>query len=169
MSVHKTAGTKFYIGPVTNPGTIEALTDVAAIASFEGIHSWIEVEEVEDFGEIGDTSEELTFTAVSNRRVRKMKGPRNAGSMALTVGRDPLDPGQEALVAGEKTDFNYAFKIEYADARTENHTNSVEYFCGAVISRPTNLGNVSSVTRRTFNIGVNTAIYEVPSAIIASP
>jgi hypothetical protein len=168
MAIHRTAGSKFFIGPVTDPDTIEALTDENAVLAFEEISGWVEVEEIEDLGELGDTAEEITFTALNNRRVRKMKGPRNAGTMAVVVGRDPLDDGQAALVAAERTDFNYAFKVEYNDARTEGHTNSVEYFVGTVLSRPTNLGNVSNVTRRTFNIGVNTAVYEVASELLSS-
>jgi hypothetical protein len=171
MAVSTTAGTKFYIGPVVNPDTIGALSDEDAVTFFEAFETsdWTEVEEVEDLGEFGDTSEEITFTALGNRRVRKMKGPRNAGTQNVVVGRDPLDPGQQAMVAAEKTDFDYAFRVEYADARDENHTDSVEYFGAKVMSRAGNLGNVSNVTRRTFGVGINTAVYAVDSEVITSP
>jgi len=39
--------------------------------------------------------------------------------MAVVVGRDPLDAGQAALVAAEKTRFNYALKLAYNDARDD--------------------------------------------------
>lgn len=169
MAIHKTAGTKFHISPTpVDYDAINAMTDEDAIEFFEEISDWIEVEEIEEFGELGDTSEEITFTAVGNRRVRKLKGPRNAGTQTLTVGRDPLDDGQEQLVAAEKTDFNYALRLTLADARTPNHTDSVVYYAGLVMSRPTVLGNVSATTRRTFTVGINTGVYEVASELISS-
>lgn len=162
MAVNKTAGARFYIGPDMNVDTLNDMDDAAALAFFEAIaaEDWTEVEEIESFGDLGDNSEVATFAAVDDRRVRKFKTTRDAGTMALVCGRDPLDEGQIALVAAEKTDFNYAFKLVYNDAREESYSPSTDYFGGMVMSRPTNLGGVQDITKRTFNIGVNTAIYE---------
>lgn len=161
MAIHKTAGARFYIGPVSNPDTIEAMTDENALAFFEAIAdgSWTEIEEIESFGDLGDNSEVATFASVADRRLRKLKTTRDAGTMAVVCGRDPLDEGQIALIAAERTDYNYAFKLVYADARDADHSPSTEYFAGMVLSRPTNIGGVQDITKRTFNIGVNTAIY----------
>lgn len=170
MAIHKTAGTRLFVSPTAvSTDMINAMSDSDAITFFEAIDDWLEVEEVEDFGELGDTSEEITFTAVGNRRVRKLKGPRNAGTQAITVGRDPLDDGQEAFIAAEATDFNYPIMITLADAQTPNHSNSVLYYAGLVMSKPINLGNVTVVTRRTFNVGINTAVFEVASEVLAVP
>jgi hypothetical protein len=163
MVVRKTGGSRLFVGPVANVDTINAMGDAAAVAHFEAVTGWVEVEEVEDFGTIGDTSDEITFTAVKNIRVRKLKGPRNAGTQTVVVGRDPLDDGQEALLDAEKTDYDYYFKIEMNDARGDGYTKSVQYYAGLVMSGQTNHGNVSNVTRRNFNIGINTAVYEVAS------
>ncbi len=162
MAIHKTAGARFYIGPVIVPDTVEALGDDAALAFFQAFSDdtdWVEVEEVESFGDLGDNSEVAKFASVADRRIRKLKTTRDAGTMAVVCGRDPLDEGQIALVAAERTDFNYAFKLVYNDAREESYSPSTEYFGGMVMSRPTNIGSVQDVTKRTFNIGVNTAIY----------
>lgn len=169
MAIQTNAGTRFFIGPVTAVESIDFSTPEDALDDFEDISGWIEVNEIEDYGQLGDESAEVTFTAVKDRRVRKLKGSRNAGTMAIVCGRDPLDPGQIALIAAERTDFNYAFKIEYSDARDEDHTDSVEYFIGLVMSRPTNLGTVDNVQRRTFNVGVNSEIIEVLSDEIPDP
>lgn len=170
MAIHTNANTKLFISPVSvNVDTINGLSDSAAVDFFEGISDWIEVEEIEDFGELGDTSEAITFIAVNNSRVRKLKGPRDAGTQAIIVGRDPLDDGQEAFIAAERTSFDYAIKIELNDARTEDYSNSVLFYAGKVMGAPNNLGNVSNVVRRTFNLGINTAIYEVASAIQSAP
>lgn len=168
MAIHKTAGAKFYIGPNINPDDLNALSDAAAVAYFEALTGWVEVEEIEDFGDHGDSSEAITFTAVSNRRVRKLKGSKDAGTKNIVVGRDPLDDGQVALAAAEGTDFNYAFKVVHADARAAGYSDSVEYFGGMVMSKATQQGSVNTVTRRTFPIGINTAIYEVLSEQVSS-
>lgn len=163
MAVSTTSGARFYIGPVVNVDTIQANTHEQNVTLFEAIanEDWTEVEEVESYGDLGDTSEAATFASVTDRRVRKMKTVRDAGTLALVVGRDALDEGQIALEAAEETDFNYAFKLVYKDARDEFDTDSVEYFGGMVMSRATNIGGGSDVTKRTFNIGVNTGITAV--------
>ena len=165
MAIHSNADSKLFISPVpVTVDTINAMTDEEAVAFFEGINDWIEVEELEDLGELGDSSEEITFTAINNSRVRKLKGPRDAGTQTIAVGRDALDEGQEAFIAAERTKFDYAIKIELADARSASYTNSVLYYGGMVQGAPTNLGNVSNVVRRNFTVGINTAVYEVASA-----
>ncbi len=162
MAVNKTAGARFYIGPDLNVDTVNAMDDAAALAYFQGISEgdWSEIAEIESFGELGDNSDVATFASVADRRMRKFKTTRDAGTMAVVCGRDPLDEGQIALVAAEKTDFNYSFKLVYNDAREEEYSPSTDFFGGMVMSRPTNLGGVKDITKRTFNIGVNTAIYE---------
>lgn len=162
MTVSKTAGARFYIGPVADTDAIQAMTDEAALAYFEAITSgdWTEVEEIESLGDLGDNSEVATFTSLKDRRVRKMKTTRDAGTMAVVCGRDPLDEGQIALVAAEREDFNYAFKVVLADKRGEAYSPSTLYFAGMVMSQPINLGGVQDVTKRTFNVGVNSAIFE---------
>lgn len=158
MTVSTTSGAKLYIGPQT---AIDwTLSDPALLSLFEGI-VWTEVGEIEDFGSHGDESAEVNFTSIGDSRVRKLKGPRNAGTLPIVAGRDPLDTGQAALVAAEKTKFNYPFKIVYADAPGEDYTDSVEYFEGLVMSRAVNMGTATDVTRRNFNIGINSEILEV--------
>jgi hypothetical protein len=162
MAINSNSGTRLFISPTTvDPQTINRGTDAAAFTFFDAITDWIEVEEVEDFGTVGDTSASITFTAVKDARVRKLKGERDAGTQSIAVGRDPLDEGQEMLISAQKTNFNYPIKIEMKDAPTAGYTNSVLYYAGLVMSNPTNLGNVSNVVRRTFDIGINTGVYEV--------
>lgn len=167
MAVSKTAGSRFFIGPDVNPDILHVFErtddDAAAIAYFEAIADgdWTEVEEIESFGDLGDTSEVATFAAVKDRRIRKFKTTRDAGTMTIVCGRDPQDDGQDAMDAAERTDLTYTFKMEYADARSADHTNSVEYFGGVVLSRPTNIGGVQDITKRTYNVGVNSMIWEV--------
>lgn len=165
MAIHTNAGTKIFISPTpVDVDAINAMSDADAIAFFDAISDWVEAEELEDTGEFGDTSEAITFTALNNARVRKLKGPRDAGTQTIVVGRDPLDDGQEVFIEAERTNFNYAIRQEFSDARTPEYSNSEIFYAGLVMGAPTNAGNVSNVVRRTFNVGINTAVYEVASA-----
>lgn len=162
MAVSTTSGARFYIGPTVNVDDFKTWSDADVIAYFEGLQ-YTEVEEVESLGELGDESGTVTFASLKDERDRTMKTIRNAGTMAVVVGRDALDAGQAALIAAEKTDFNYAFKLVYDDARDSNFSDSIEYFGGMVLSRRTNIGGGGDVTKRTFSIAVNTAVLEVPT------
>lgn len=170
MAISANANSQLFISPVpVVPDTINAMSDGDAIIFFNGISDWIEVEEIEDMGTAGDTSEAITFTAINNKRVRKLKGPKDAGTQSVVVGRDPLDDGQEALIDAEGTDYNYAFRLVLNDARSPNHSKSEMFYAGMVMSKATNLGNVSNVVRRNFDIGINTGVYELLSDSLSAP
>jgi hypothetical protein len=166
MTVSPTAGTRMYIGPVIDVDAINAHElagdDASAMAVFEAIvdNDWTEITEIESFGDLGDNTEVTTFTAVNNRRARKFKTTRDAGTMSIVCGVDPLDEGQVAMIAAEKDDDDYAFKVVYNDARADAYSPSTDYFGGMVLSRPKNIGGVTDITKRTFSIAVNTAVYE---------
>lgn len=170
MAIHKTGGAKFYISPTSvNPDTIDAMDNTALLAFYNGISDWEEVEEVENLGEVGDTAENIAFTTVGRNRVRKLKGPRDAGNQTVVVGRDPLDDGQEAMIAAEGTDFNYPFKILMNDARAAGYSQSAQYYIGLVMSRPTSHGPNAQVTTRSFGININSSILEVSSEVLSAP
>ena len=165
MGINANAGSKLYISPEpVDQDSINAMTDAEALTFFDGIEDWVEVEEVEDLGTIGDTAEAITFTSVGNSRVRKLKGPKDAGTQSLVVGRDPLDEGQEELITAEGTSFNYAFRLVLSDAPTPDYDSSELFYAALVMSKSTNLGNVSNVHRRNFDLGINTGVYEKRAA-----
>ena len=165
MAISTSAGARFFIGQTVNVDSIEAMTDEAAMTFFEAIAEelWTEVEEVESISQFGDTSQVANFVSLGKRRVRKLKTTNDAQTTTLMVGRDPLDAGQIALAAAQKTDFNYALRVIYNGARDVNYSPSTEYFGGMVLSRPTTIGAATDITKRSFEIAINTAIYEDPS------
>lgn len=150
MTVNTASGAKLYIGSA-NSDRNTALLDYQA-------DSYVEVGEIEDLGEFGDDSARIDFTALSDGRTRKFKGPRDAGEMNIVVGDDPTDEGQVALEAAEAQPLDYNFKVELNDALTIGGNNSTHYFIGKVFSKRRNVGNASNVVRRNFTIGVNSAI-----------
>ena len=146
------SGSKLYIGGV-------AASRTQVLADYQ-LDSYIEVGELEDLGEFGDESENITFTALSDGRTQKLKGPRDAGTMPVTVGDDTSDEGQTALEAAEATVFDYNFYVELNDALTIGGDNSKHYFVGKVMSKRRNVGNASNVVRRSFSVAINSAILE---------
>lgn len=156
MALKTAAGTKVYIGPANGASPPNNITALAAL-------SWTEIGLVETTPEYGDESASVTFTSLGDGRVRKGKGARDAGSMALTVGNDPADPGQSALVAAEATQFTYPFRIVYPDRLTSGGTDSEEFFHGLVRSKRRTGGDVNSILRRTFNVDIDSQVWEKPA------
>ena len=108
MTVNSAGGSKLYIGS----------TDTLTLQAEYEAESYSEIGEIENAGELGDQSAAITFTALADSRVRKFKGPRDAGTMTVVVGDDPSDAGQAALIAAEAQPFNYNFKLELNDPLT---------------------------------------------------
>jgi hypothetical protein len=165
MAINTTGGSGLYIGGTT---AIDFTTDQSALDAFEAITDWIKVGEIEDLGEIGDSSADVTFNALGANRVRHLKGSRDAGTMTVVAGDDPSDVGQQALRAAEKTKFNYNFRIIYEDAADASSTDSVDYFRALVMSARKQNGTADNVMRRTFALGINSPVITVDSdAVLA--
>lgn len=154
MGVSVTGGSKVYIG------TTKAIATDADYAT----DTFTEIKDVQDFGELGDQVEEVKFTAVSDRRVRKLKGARDAGELQITVGRNPTDPGQNAARTAMASDFPFNFKIVLNDAPTPTGTPTTIYFRANVNGVRVKFGGVNDVTKQTFALGVTSAIAETPAA-----
>lgn len=123
--------------------------------------TYTEVGEVEDLGEFGDQAEDVTFASLADERMRHLKGIRDAGVMPVVVGADDSDAGQDALIAAEADTLDYNFKVVLNDALTLGGTPSEHYFRGKVMSKRLSVGSANNVVRRTFNVGINTAILSI--------
>ena len=154
MTFQTAAGAIVSIG-TTKPATVQA--------DYEG-DTFVEVGEVESIGEFGDQANAVNFTALRNSRVRKAKGARDAGMCAIVCGKDPMDVGQNALKAAQKTKFEYNIKIELADkSAAVGAKNTVFYFRALVMSARDNPGNNENVVRTTYNLGINNEPLEIPA------
>jgi len=138
-------------------GTTAAATDITGFQA----DTYIEVGEVEDLGEFGDQAEEVTFTALANRRTRKFKGSFNAGTLTVVCGSDGVDVGQDAMIAAFASDDDYNFRVTLNDAITVSGTPTVLYCRGKVMSKQRNVGQVNNIVRQTFAVGINSEILEV--------
>lgn len=154
MTVQTAAGSRLFIGSV-------AAATVDTKAEYEAL-TYVEVGEIEDLGEFGDKANEIKFTSVNDRRVRKFKGSFDAGTLPLTVGFDAGDAGQVALVAAFASDNDYAFKVVLNDAPQDSDGAGTHfYFRGKVMSKPVNVGNAENVVKRKFDLGINSEILEI--------
>ncbi len=146
-------GAKIFIGPAVLP-SVDTEAEYSALA-------WTEVGLVESLGEFGDQSNTVNFASLNDGRNRKAKGIRDAGDLALTVARDPTDPGQDALIAAEATSNKFAFKVVYPDRLTPTGTDGIDYFRALVMSKRSNVGSADNVIRRAFTLGIDSAIVSV--------
>jgi len=144
-------------------GTTAAAT---TLSDFQG-DTYTQLGEVENMGDFGDSSPEVPFASIGDGRTRKSKGARDAGTMAVIVGHDPLDAGQDAIEVAEQTNFEYNFRVILADAKNANFSNSTFYFKGLVMSQRKNVGTNDNIVRKTYNIAINSAIVE--DASVSSP
>lgn len=150
------SGSTIAIGPAT---PVTGANEAAIITAYKAL-AYVPIGEVQNLGEFGDEANDVTFTSLSDARVRHLKGARDAGVLALVCGRDPLDAGQIALRAAEKTNLAYAIRIIANDAPDETGTPTEFYFHALVQSAKESYGEADDVVTTTFNLGITTAIFE---------
>lgn len=153
MTIKTSAGVTYLIGPAHNISYGEdAAGRAAGLAALKAL-TYVEVGEVEDAGEIGDEASTSDFTALANRRKRKVKGTFDAGTQQLTLGHDPKDAGQKAVQAAQRSDDNFAFQIDYGDG-------TADFYTGQVLSFRKQIGTAEAIRKATVSVAINSAIYE---------
>lgn len=150
MTIFATAGAKLFIGGVID------VTDELAEDDFTG-QTWKEIKETEALGSVGDAAEPVTFDAINRQRRKKLKGVRDAGTMEVVCGIDYDDEGQQAALAAEKTQSNYAFKVVFNDA-SSGGTGSERKFGAIVGSAAEALDTASSVMKLNLSLWVNSNV-----------
>lgn len=162
MTVNTAGGTRVFIGSTNIPENMEDIDDAAAILLFQA-DSYIEINEVENLGAFGDESSSVTFASLKDGRTRKYKGTRDAGDAELVVGKDDEDEGQQALLAAERTKFDYNIMVINNDAETLGGNGSVDFFYAKIMSSRKTVGDVNNVVRRNFTLGINSRTVTVPA------
>ncbi len=156
--VDATAKSKLYIG------TTAAADD---LIGFEA-DTYTEIKDIEDLGEIGEEAAQLTFVPVGGRGVHK-KGATTGKVVNLVVGRNPTDPGQQALRAAAQSHLDYNFKLTLNNAAPPS-VPSTFYFRGLTFPAATALGNAEAMIKDTHPIAINSEIIELePGNVPALP
>lgn len=157
-NLNTAAGCRLAFGGKTAP---------ASLAEYEA-DTYVQVGEIEDLGEFGDTFSAVNFTALSDGRVRKYKGTADAGNMTLAVGLDTGDAGQKAVAVAHKdrTKGNYNVKITLNDGdptATPAILPTTFYFGVKVMKNTVAAGSADNVVRRNMTFAINTDIIEIPA------
>lgn len=153
MGVQTAAGSSFSIGPQN--------TSAADQSAYEAL-TYSLVGEVESISDFGDAYNSVTFTSLNDRRVRKIKGSADAGTITITIGHDSADTGQSDLETALASDEDYAFKVQLDDEGTGSPSNDTTfYFRGKVMSARTNPGDAENIVRVTAEVAINSAIVKV--------
>lgn len=154
MALYPVAGCKFFISEEPFP---EQSADVVA-ADFTAV-IWLEVAKWTSMGPYGDSAQLISTDLIGEGRTKKMKGTRNAGSMANTFATDSTDEGQIKMIEASKTLDNYAFQIELNDSDGGvGATNSKRQFYGLVMSAQEAGGGANTVQTMNGTVEINSNI-----------
>jgi hypothetical protein len=128
--------------------------------------TYVDIGEVEDLGEFGDTFSSVTFTSLRDGRVRKYKGTADAGDLTVTVGLDNGDAGQNALKVAHKDrskgDYNIKITLNDGDPNATPVINPTTfYYRGKVMNNTVAPGSADNVVRRNITIAINSDILEL--------
>lgn len=157
-NLNTAAGCRLSIGGKTGAST---LTEYEA-------DTYVDVGEIEDLGEFGDTFNPVNFTSLANGRVRKYKGTADAGNMTVTVGLDNGDAGQKSVAVAHKdrSKGNYNIKVTLNDGdpgATPAILPTTFYYGVKVMNNTVAPGAADNVVRRNITLGINTDIIEIPA------
>lgn len=122
------------------------------VGQYEGL-DYVEVKNVGAVGEMGTTTNIVSYDELSTDVTQKAKGISNAGDPTIECSRNPTDPGQVALRAAAKTNFVYAFKFVANDAPSADYTNTVIYTRGVVAGPTRPRGRNEDFDLEVFTIG----------------
>ncbi|MGO4449116.1 hypothetical protein AB4Y96_09330 [Phyllobacterium sp. TAF24] len=159
-NLYPVAGCRIYVGPAVD------LPDVDVVAADFTAITWTEIKDWTQMGAFGDAAALITTQLIDRKRDVKQKGTRNAGQMQNVFAVLASDPGQIALIAAEKTDQNYPFKIELNDKPAVGAApkNSLRYFMGLVTSAQEAGGAANTVQSLNSTVEINTNIVKVAAS-----
>ena len=119
-------------------------------ASGYGALTYVAISNVGSIGEIGTTTNILTYDTLDTTVTQKAKGISNAGDPAIEVARDKTDAGQDALRTAAATSSIYAFKVTMA--------NGDIFYNRGVVSGPTRpMGRNEDFDLEVFTLGLTQA------------
>lgn len=141
MTVYTTAGTTI-AASASAPATYDA-------AGY-GALSFTAIGEVTNLGDFGREYTLVTHNPIGNRATQKFKGSFNEGQIALQVGLDTDDAGQDLMYTASGSDSNYSFKVTAQGG-------DIYYFVGKVMSFKRSFGSVDQITSATIVIEITTS------------
>lgn len=152
------AGKKIFIGPaIANKAANFVAADFASL-TFTEIDGW------ESHGAFGDNAATITTALINRNRDIKQKGTSNAGQMQNQFAIARTDPGQIALRAAQKSNSNFAFKVQDTDVPAGGGTPTVMYFIALVMNASEQGGTANTVQMLQGTLEINSNIVIVDAA-----
>ena len=155
MAVNTASGCQLYVGTTT---------EADSLSEFEA-DTYTLIGEITNMGEFGRQYALITHSSLDDRNVRKFKGQRDDGTMALIVGSDAQDAGQAILFDALDDDQDYNFKvIENDDSDTSGAEGTTSYFRGKIMSARKVIGDASNVVTRRIDLALQSGtLIDVPA------
>ncbi len=125
--------------------------DQAGYESTDIVYSLIG--EVENYGNHGVTATITEFTPVDTAIVTKLKGSKNYGTMAMTLGYVPANAGQAIVAAAAESSNRYSVRIQYPAGDGEA-TGEVHYLDVLVAKNENQDGSVNDVRRLSTDLAI---------------
>ena len=150
MTVATTAGTTIAVS-ASAPATYDS--------SGYGALSFTTVGEVTNLGSFGREYTLVTHNPIGTRATQKYKGSYNEGQIAMEVGLDTDDAGQDLLATASASDSNYSFKVTAQNG-------DVYYFIAKVMSFKRNFGGVDQITSATITLEITSSSAGVGVVIV---
>lgn len=141
MTVATTAGTTIAVS-ASSPATYDG-SGYAAL-------TYTSIGEVTDLGEFGREYTLVTHNPIGTRGTKKFKGSFNEGSLAMQLGLDTDNAGQDLLYTASGSDADYAFKVTAQNG-------DVYYFQAKVMSFKRSFGGVDQITSASVTLELTTS------------
>lgn len=152
------AGTKIYV--CTTAQTSVPLNQ----AAFEAL-VYVQIGNVGNRGDFGADTNIVNYDTMDTSVTQKAKGITDAGNFEIEVARIFDDAGQVAMRAAALTKYNYAVKIEFADAPSGSYDNTIMYCAGIITGPVLNGGGPEDFVTETYTVGFNQLPVVVEAAL----
>lgn len=148
------AAATLWIGVITADGNSTPLAEDAdlELADYEALF-WTQIKAVGSHGEVGPSTNILSYDTWDTSVIQKAKGMTDAGSPEIELARLPADPGQTALRAASLLNNNFAFKIVRNDAPAGG-TPTIIYNRGLVTGPRRPMGRNEDFDLEIFTLGL---------------
>lgn len=145
------AGLKTTLAGATVSISTTAVTLPLNAAAFAAL-TFTPIGSVGNLGDYGSAPNIVSYNTLDTEVTSKAKGVEDAGELSIEVARIFDDPGQIAIRAAAATKFYYAVKIEYADAPTEDWSNTIMYAAGPVTGPQLLGGSTDDFIRESYTV-----------------
>lgn len=145
------AGIKTTLAGATVSISTTAVSLPLDAAGFAGL-TFTEIGSVGNLGDYGAAPNIISYNTLDTEVTSKAKGVEDAGELSIEVARIFDDPGQILVRAAAATKFNYAIKIEYADAPSEDWSNTIMYAAGPVSGPQLLGGSTDDFIRESYTV-----------------